>query len=225
MELSLPLTLVPSLPAESFAQLDSLAEKLAGVTTGFQIDIVDGVFAPHTSWPFSESDVQTELQKITTLPSSLSYELDCMVSQPEQYLDLFLSLPLQTVIIHYGSTENYDHIFTHLKAGGKKVGLAFTSDAALDEIDMLICKVDLVQVMGIREVGKQGQPFDERTVATIEMVRKKYPKLSIAVDGGVNAETIPRLRAAGANHFAPGSAISKSNDPVVAYKQLFTLLT
>ncbi len=219
-----PLTLVPSLPAESFSEIETLARKLDGVASGFQIDMVDGVFAPHISWPFSESDVYSELLKIATLPMSLSYELDCMVQKPEQYLDVVFTLPIQTVLIHMGSTERYGEIFTRIKASGRKAGLAFTSDVVLAEIETLISEVDVVQVMGIREVGKQGQPFDERTVDTIKWLREKFPELSIAVDGGVNAVTIPKLRAAGANHFAPGSAISRSDNPATAYKQLATLL-
>jgi pentose-5-phosphate-3-epimerase len=48
--------------------------------------------------------------------------------------------------------------------------------------------------------------------------------LEIAVDGAVNKETITQLLAAGANRFAPGSAVSKALDPALAYKQLAELI-
>src|SRR5690606_23228525 len=111
----LPLTIVPSLPARSFEELNALTQKLAGTATGFQIDIVDGVFVPSVSWPFNESDVEVALQKIGMLPQTLTYELDCMVDEPERYLDLLLTLPLSTIIIHVGSTRNYEDIFSRIK--------------------------------------------------------------------------------------------------------------
>lgn len=223
-EHALPKTIVPSLPAASFEQLSHLAEALDGVSYGFQIDIVDGLFVPHTSWPFTEGDPGAELYKIKELPQSYQYELDCMVCEPEQYLSVFADLQLERVIIHIGSTNCYGTLIQHARQHGYKIGLAFTNDVPLSFLYPYIDKIDFVQIMGIAKVGQQGQPFDERTLETARTLRSQYPELSIAVDGSVNAETIPRLLAAGVNHFAPGSAISKANSPAIAYKQLSTLL-
>ena len=217
-------TLVPSLPAASFAELVALAKALDGVSYGFQIDIVDGKFVPHTSWPFTESNVAEELEKITTLPSTYEYELDCMIEQPEQYLEIFKTLPIKKLIIHVGSTDQYGAIIRHARLHSYQIGLAFTNDVPLSFVYPYLDKIDFVQIMGIAKVGQQGQPFDERTLMTAKTLRQQYPELSIAVDGSVNAETIPRLLEAGVNHFAPGSAISRASDPVSAYKQLRSLL-
>jgi ribulose-phosphate 3-epimerase len=223
-EQGIPKTIVPSLPAASFDDLKKLAEALDGVSYGFQIDIVDGQFVPHTSWPFTERDPVKEIERIHELPQSYQYELDCMVKEPEQYLALFASLPLERVIIHVGSTNCYGPIIRHAREHGYKIGLAFTNDVPLSFIYPYIDKIDFVQIMGIAKVGQQGQPFDERTLESARTLREQYSNLSIAVDGSVNAETIPRLLEAGVNHFAPGSAISKANSPAIAYKQLATLL-
>ena len=78
--------------------------------------------------------------------------------------------------------------------------------------------------MGIARIGTQGQPFDERTLATVASLRTKYPAIEITVDGAVNADTIIPLREAGTNRFAPGSAVARAEDPVASYKQLASLL-
>lgn len=220
----LPLTMVPSLPAASFEEIKSLCEKLVGVSPGFQIDVVDGQFVPHTAWPFTETDVMTEWQKINTLPGDFVYELDCMVMQSEQYLHIFETLPLSKIIVHFGSTEAYDEFFAHGQAAGREICIAFTNDVSLSDVYPLIERGASVQIMGIANVGQQGQSFDERTLETARALRARYPKLSIAVDGSVNAHTIPKLIAAGVNHFAPGSAISRADDPIAAYCELSTLL-
>lgn len=221
---TLSLSLIPSLPAASFNELQSLTKALDGVSLGFQIDIVDGKFVPHRSWPFTEVEVDSEWEKIHLLPNSYEYELDCMVNEPEQYLEVFKTLPLKKVIIHVGSTDRYGDIIRHAQTHGYEIGFAFTNDVPISFLIPYIDKIDFVQIMGIAKVGKQGQPFDQRTLQTAQQLRQAYPDLFIAVDGSVNAQTIPQLITAGVNHFAPGSAISKAPDPVVAYKQLVGLL-
>jgi ribulose-phosphate 3-epimerase len=112
----------------------------------------------------------------------------------------------------------------HAATHGYKLGIAATADIPLTDITALIPEVSFVQLMGIAAVGQQGQPFDVRTLARARELRDRYPDLEIAVDGAVNSETIPQLYAAGVNRFAPGSAITKASDPVLAYRTLQALV-
>lgn len=217
-------SLVPSLPAASLTELTALLDALQGVSKGFQVDIVDGVFAPHTSWPFTEAEPLSELTKLKPYADSYELEIDCMVMHPEQYLDTFVEVGFSRAVIHYGSTKEYDAIFLHAQKHGYKLGIAGTNDVAASDLLSVFPQVDFVQVMGIEHVGAQGQPFDERTLETVAEIRNKRPDLEIAIDGSVNAETIPRLVAAGANRFAPGSAITRAAAPKDAYRELLQLI-
>jgi ribulose-phosphate 3-epimerase len=219
------LSITPSLPAQTFEELKALAVTLQDMILMLQIDIVDGKFVPNISWPFTEAgDVYETLQKIKKLPSSLQLEFDCMVMNPEQYIDTFVALGVRSVIIHMGSTEAYEDIIMHARTHGYQIGFAITNDVPLTDLTQFIDQLDFVQVMGIAHVGKQGEPFDTRTLDTLRTLRAAYPKLPLAVDGAVNADTLLQLRDAGATRFAPGSAIAKSVDPSESYKQLSTLL-
>ena len=217
--------ITPSLPAQSFDELNALASVLASYIPMFQVDIVDGEFVPLTSWPFlEEGDPKKLLLKLENLTALVPIEVDCMVMNPENYLDTFVSLRVASVIVHMRSTEAYDAIIDHARAHGYDIGFALTNDVPLAEIEPYIPRIDFVQVMGIAHVGKQGQPFDERTLSTLQALRSLYPELPLVVDGAVNRDTIQRLRDAGATRLAPGSAISKNGDPVNAYKQLSMLV-
>lgn len=219
-------TVLPSLPAQSFTEIERLAEALKGQVSEMQIDIVDGQFVPLTSWPFAvdTEEPNIELNKLKALTADFDLELDCMVVEPEQYLETLLQLPAKRIIIHYGSTELYESITDQVHSADAKLGLAFTNDISLDQIKRLLPIFDYVQVMGIAAVGQQGQPFDQRTVSTIKELRRNYPDLEIAVDGAVNQETIVALAEAGANRLAPGSAIAKQADPLAAYQELAALV-
>tara|TARA_B100000745_G_scaffold285463_1_gene220729 strand:+ start:2263 stop:2931 length:669 start_codon:yes stop_codon:yes gene_type:complete len=221
----LPITVVPSLPAASLREIKHLCKSLKGIAREVQIDIVDGVYVPHTSWPFTERKGMGVFSKMQKYTQDFMLEVDCMVQKPEQYLDTIAALNPKRVCIHVGSTDAYRVIIEHAYTHGYHLGFAFTNDTPLDVLDEYFDDVSYVQLMGIKEVGQQGQPFDERTLTRACALRTRFPELEIAVDGSVNATTMPRLYAAGVNRFAPGSAIAKQNDPAIAYKQLLSLVT
>lgn len=216
-------SLVPSLPAQSFEEIRVLLGSLQGLISGVQIDIVDGVFAPTPSWPFTTNDHVAALRELTPY-HDLEIEMDCMCMHPEMYLDTFVEIGVKRVVIHAGSTTQYAECIAHARAHGYRIGFAIQNDTEKILCDTYIPQFDFVQVMGILHIGVQGQPFDVRTVATVGRLRKQYPSLEIAVDGGVNEETIPALLAAGVNRFAPGSAISRADDPGASYKHLLSLI-
>ena len=214
------ISLVPSLPASSFEELQTLTQALKGVAKGLQLDMVDGVFAPHLSWPFTEEDPVAALSRVSELTADLEVEVDCMCIEPQTYLDALVASGVRRVVIHYGSTVDYASCFAHAKAHGYKIGLALTNDVPLAEVYPYRADIDFVQVMGIAHVGAQGQSFDVRTLDTVSKLRTLDPSLEISVDGSVNAQTIPSLLQSGVNRFAPGSAISKAPDPRAAYEHL-----
>lgn len=219
------INLLPSYPAPSWPELKRVLDALVGVSSDFQIDMVDGEFVPHTSWPFTETGIAEALEQLSLYRDQYVLEFDCMVLQPEQYLDRLVAAGAKRVIVHYGSTSAYEDIKAHSSEHGYALGLAVTLDVPLAEIITHLQYVSYVQVMGIAKVGQQGQPFDERTLTRIQELKEFHPDLPVAVDGGVNATTIPALVKAGADQLAPGSAITKEADPLAAYKQLQALLT
>ncbi len=216
--------IVPSLPAKSFDELNILIQVLQGEINEIQVDIVDGQFVTAISWPFTEVSPMVELHKLNSLPKGVAIEMDCMVLNPEQYFATFFELGIKKVILHYGSTGDMKAAIDDLKEKQVEVGLAFTNDISLNELNPLIALVDYVQVMGIKTVGQQGQPFDERTINTVQEIRSSYPNLTIAVDGSVNETTIVALRDAGVNRFLPGSAVAKATDPKSALANLNLLV-
>ena len=224
MEPSFTTEIYPSLPAQDFEQLKNLAEAVKEHTTFFQVDLVDGVFAPAVSWPFgSDSDTSTvreSLSRLREITADFFVGADCMVQDPEQYFAVLAEANVRRVVIHYGSTDAMEEVIETARTHNFMVGLAVTNDVPPERWYPFLLQVDFLQVMGIAMVGKQGQPFDERTIDTVKAVREEFPSLVIAIDGSVNQETISGLAAAGANWFAPGSAVSRSPEPAKALADL-----
>ncbi len=212
LAVSLPYTIVPSYPAPSFTALTSLIDVLEGTAQGIQIDMVDGEFAPSVSWPFTEPDPKEAMAQVSKYKDAFILEADCMCLEPLQYLDTLVASGPRRVVIHMESTDAYSLCIAHKDRHDYKLGFAITNDTPIQVLDAYIDGIDFVQVMGIKEIGKQGEPFDTRTLHTVARLRARYPLLEIAVDGGVNADTLHDLKKAGATRFAPGSAIVKADD-------------
>lgn len=230
--------IIPAIMPDSYSDLVVKATRVRGVVPLAQIDIMDGIFVASKSWPYrtageaNDSHFLAMSAQDDVLPffDELDYELDLMIAEPEKHIDEWLPLGASRIIFHIESIKDHDLFFKHdffvqgaREIGGKpviEVGLAIDPQTPLEAIDPYIAKVDFVQCMGIAKIGYQGQPFDERVLTHINSLRVKYPNLPISVDGGVNFESAPLLRAAGANRLVSGSAIFGSEDIPGAIEKL-----
>ena len=80
--------------------------------------------------------------------------------------------------------------------------------------------IDFVQFMGIREIGYQGQYFDERVLGKIRELRQSHSDTIISVDGGVTFENAHEIVEAGVNRLVSGSAIYESENIKEAIEEM-----
>lgn len=229
--------IIPAIMPKSFSELEEYANKFSGLVDSVQIDVMDGVFVPETSWPYTQQGaIDTSFKKIvgkdSTLPKieTLGYELDLMIDAPEKGVKSWTQVGASKLIFHMESIKDKDwfwkqlaHVKTpapELGVAGVEMGISINTSTSNEEIYPYIDKADFVQCMGISKIGFQGQPFDEAVLPKIEDLRVRFPELIISVDGGVTPETAPRLIEAGANRLVSGSAILKSDDIKKTIKEL-----
>ena len=68
-----------------------------------------------------------------------------------------------------------------------------------------------LQIMGIENIGQQGQDFDEKCLEIIRKVKEKYKDdLKIQIDGHVDEKTIFKLKENGADEVVVGSYLMKN---------------
>jgi len=218
-------SVLPALLEKNFLDIEKISNDLIGVASALQIDVVDGQFVSEVSWPFSESDVDKEWSKISLLSQSFELEVDLMVEEPDRYFYILKSVGVKRVVLHVADlVSDIGRCIERAKTEGLRVALAITNDSTDLSWKEYLDEVDFVQVMGIKEVGKQGQDFDPRTLVTIRKLKEEFPQLQISVDGSVNENTIVQLKEAGANRFAVGSSVTKAADPAASFIKLNKLL-
>lgn len=217
--------IIPAIMPKGFDDLAQHVEKVAAFVDFVQIDIMDGEFVEAKSWPFFPKDklsAEELMDGKISLPDSakIKYEFDLMVRAPEKDLKKFVSLGASRVIIHANSIENIELFEKEIEKIGVEWGIAFLPTDNLESWREIIKKADFVQLMGIENIGYQGQSFDPRVLDAVKNVREIKSDAIISIDGGVNLETARELALAGANRLVSGSTIFGANAPEVAIEDL-----
>ncbi len=209
--------------------LENKVSLVRGAARWVQIDVMDGNFVSAVDWPFPDMRraASAILSEEEGLPywNDINYEFDLMIKNPEKYAEDFVRLGGGRIIFHYESADK-DKIWEAVRKVqdmNTEVAIAIdtvTPNDALDEFLTDERPVDFVQLMGIAQIGYQGQPFDERVIPKIKALRGKFPDIMISIDGGVNFDSAPLLIDAGANRLVAGSVILKSENPREAIGRL-----
>jgi ribulose-phosphate 3-epimerase len=110
-----------------------------------------------------------------------------------------------------------------IREEGVKAGLVLNPHTPISLIKDVLHLVDTLLIMSVNP-GFGGQKFIPETVKRVEEAKKLCDELNpntiIQVDGGVNVENAPLLKAAGARSLVAGSAVFKSSNPTQYIQQL-----
>jgi ribulose-phosphate 3-epimerase len=151
-----------------------------------------------------------------------------MVQHPQEVGHQFIDAGVQRVVAQVEGFRKGEvaRVCNEWRERGVEVGISIMLDTPLDDASFLVASglVSVVQVMSIAHIGYQGTSFDERALVRIRELRDRYPDVTIAVDGGVNKDTLEPLLDAGATVFGIGSAIMKTEDPKASFVRFQELL-
>lgn len=221
--------IVPAVLPKSFKDLSEHLERIAGGAKRVQVDIVDGSYAPHKTWPYHDGGTFKKIiEEEHGLPhwDVFDYEFDLMVANPLEVLMSYVHAGASHIIVHARSQTSVEAVQklvdlrSDLGAFEVKVGVALMPDAQPEELEPFEAQYDYVQVMGVEHIGKQGEPFDKRALNLLERLRRRYPELPLQVDGSVNKDTARSLVEAGANVLVAGSAVFGQDDALAAIVEL-----
>lgn len=207
--------MIEIVPAVLVGTLDELKAKLVrlkDLTRRVQIDVCDGYFTPTRTWPYPGGEVQLPYA------ADFDFEVDLMVQRPEKVLAEWVRAGIMRAVFHLESPHDFRALTQ--SAGDIELGLGIDLDPPHERIAAYVERVEYFQVMGIGRLGKQGEPFDARTIPLIERLKTDFPQMPIQVDGGVDPDTASALVAAGASRLVVGHYIVNADDPKVALEML-----
>jgi len=199
--------IVPAIIAKSQIELDEMLEKCVGKVDKVMLDVMDGRFVVNTSLDFDFSLIDV-----------LEYEAHLMVLNPLDFLEKIYD-KIQTIIFHVETLENISVAMNAVRAKGLKLTLALNPETDVEAIKPYLNKVDGILVMSVIP-GKYGSRFLPETLEKVKTIRKMDEKINIEVDGGMNPKNVRAAGEAGANIFASGSFLLKSDDFISALSEL-----
>ncbi len=216
--------IIPAILPQTYREIEQAVDMVHELAPKIQLDFCDGKYVETKTWWFNGKDIEKKDSIVAEnegLPfwDSTNYEFDLMVSDPLSLIDTFIALGPSKIIFHK-KTISVEALLAYFEAMPEIVrqvmsfGIALGLDDDPKEIAPLVPYLRRIQCMGIDHIGVQGQPFDDKCVALVKQCHDLYgDTLRISVDGGVNAEHIPALVAAGARRLVVGSAVFQSIDP------------
>ena len=202
-----------SILAEDFSILGEnlkIIEKAGGDSV--HLDVIDGVFAPNLTFG---PVVIKGIKKLTKLP----LQAHLMIQYPEKYIEDFIEAGCYLIYFHLESDGNPEKIIKQIHDMKAQCGIVLNPDTPADAVIPYLDRLDCVLIMCVYP-GFSGQKFIPEVLSKIKKIRELRPEIDIAVDGGINDETIDSVLKAGANVIITNSYVFSSKDRAKAIRRL-----
>ena len=173
------------------------------------MDVMDGVFVPNISFGFP---VLKAVGKACKKPMDVHF----MIVHPENYIQQTADTGAAIMNVQYEACVHLHRTIQAIHAAGMKAGVTLNPSTPVNVLEDIIGDVDIVQLMSVNP-GFGGQKFIESSIKKVQRLRqlidREGSKALIEVDGGVQADTAPRLVESGVNILVSGSYVFKAADP------------
>ena len=203
-------------PSILAADMTRLGEQIQAAEQGgaerVHFDVMDGRFVPNiTMGPF----VLEAVRQVTRMP----IDVHLMIVEPDHLLKAFANAGATSISVHVETCPNLHRTLQAIRGLGCQVGVAINPHTPPVMLSEVMHMLDLILVMTVNP-GFGGQAFLPETLPKIERLRAMADAtgrdIDIAVDGGINEETIDAVVAAGANVLIAGSGIFRHAQGVAA---------
>ncbi len=216
---------VPAIIAHTKEQIEEEINKVWHFAKLIQIDVSDGIFTPHRTWPYNARDAGffNDLKgEMVGWPrwEDVDFEIHLMIANPEEVLLDWIHSGAVSIVAHIESTQDFQKVIDICRENNVAIGVAIKPGTDISRIEKFADQVDFIQVMGSDQLGKHGTELEDRAVDVISRLHALYPERIIAIDIGVNEDTRDALVDAGATKLISGGAILDADRPEEVYKEL-----
>jgi len=197
-----------------------------------QFDIVDGKFAPITTW----NNPQEFLNFKSQVPNlkNINIEIHLMVEEPEDFIEAWLKVGVKRVIVHLevlntetNSVKNSNRLARILEKCSEydtELMLALNLETPIEEVFPYLDSFLAIQLLAVKP-GFTGQEFNKGVVEKIKILKERVPDIVIEIDGGINEDTAKIVKEAGADIIVSSSYIFNNPHPLKAYQVLKDIVT
>ncbi|HOB00579.1 MAG TPA: ribulose-phosphate 3-epimerase [Casimicrobium huifangae] len=215
--------IAPSILSADFARLgDEVRAVIAAGADLIHFDVMDNHYVPNlTIGPMVCGAIKPH---VGTTP----IDVHLMVKPVDAIIPEFAKAGANIISFHPEASEHIDRTIALIRDCGCRPGLVFNPATPLSYLDYTLDKLDLVLLMSVNP-GFGGQKFIDGVLPKVAEVRRRIDasgkSILLEVDGGIKADNIAKVAAAGADTFVAGSAIYGANDYAAAIRNMRSALT
>ena len=212
----------PSILDADFSRLgEEVAATESAGANRIHVDVMDGHFVPNLAMG---PEVVRGLRPKTKLP----LEVHLMCEKPGDFIESFAKAGADSFIVHQEVLPDPLPLLEKIRSLGAKPCMVVNPATPVDTLEPYLPHIELALCMTVVP-GFSGQSFLDGSVERIrrlrELIDKHNPNCELEVDGGVNFETAPLARDAGANVFVCASAVFRHpKGPATAVREMIQLL-
>jgi ribulose-phosphate 3-epimerase len=203
----------PSILSADFSRLGSqVAEVMEAGARLIHVDVMDGHFVPPIT--FGPPIAASIADRVHEAGGAVDVHL--MIERPENHIAEFAKAGADSIRIHAEATPHLNRTLSAIRELGCLAGLAINPGTPVEAARELRGYADILLCMTVNP-GWGGQPFIPESPDKVARLKMIAGEAAIEVDGGIDAETVPAVAAAGATLFVAGAAVFGSEDPAAAY--------
>ena len=213
--------LAPSILSADFSDLQSaLTICDEGGAHWIHVDVMDNQFVPNlTIGPPVVKSLRPKTDKFM--------DVHMMVINPEKLVKSFAKAGADNITFHIEATDDPIGIINLIKSNGCKAGVSIKPKTPLDDILLILGKVDLVLIMSV-EPGFGGQGYLPGSNERISELKQYLSgncleHILIEVDGGIKLHNAKAVMDAGADVVVVGSEVFKADDAIQTIKDFYSL--
>ena len=177
---------------------------------------MDGHFVPNLTFG-------TKMTADIHAKTNLFLDAHLMVTNPETYVESMAASGAGAFTFHYEATVHHHRLVEAIHALGMLAGVSIVPSTPVSQLEMLLPIVDLVLVMSVNP-GFGGQnfiPAAEEKVRQLALLRSRHGyAYKISIDGGINKQTLPRVKKAGIDVAVIGSAFFSSVNKTIFIEEI-----
>ncbi len=146
--------------------------------------------------------------------TKLLFEVHLLIQEPEACVGQYLDAGADCLLVHIEATRDPRVLLTHVRAQGRRAGLAIAPATPSSAVTPFVMLCDTVNVMTVAP-GQPGALHEggvQNLIEVAECVRRAGGSQCVQADGAVSAATRDRLLGAGARALVAGFPIFSRDD-------------
>ncbi|MEO8102196.1 MAG: ribulose-phosphate 3-epimerase [Betaproteobacteria bacterium] len=217
--------IAPSILSADFSRLGEEVRAIEAAGADLvHFDVMDNHFVPNlTIGPLVCEAIRPHV--------TIGIDVHLMVEPVDAMVPMFAKAGANIITFHPEASRHIDRTLGLIRDHGCKAGLVFNPATPLDFLDHVMDKLDIVLLMSVNP-GFGGQKFIPSTLPKLTAARARIDAhqatggqaIWLEVDGGVKADNIAAIAAAGADTFVAGSAVFAAPDDDGAYRGIIRRL-